>query len=131
VTAKLFKALAPGGLVALCLLASSCGGGSGRCTAPLESFGCEQTFAAQKSKDVGVPQRAGPCGPYQVVALLSPGGSFCLYDGRSGALVGAGGGSDLPSFCGGTSDTVSGGVDVNPWDLCSLDDLAPVMMSAP
>ena len=65
------------------------------------------------------------CGPYLVVTPTGPGGGYCLYDGQSGALIGAEGGSDEADFCGGTSSTINGGVDVNPFDLCSFDDLPP------
>jgi hypothetical protein len=110
-------------LAASSLLTSSCGGGRGRCTAPLESFGCEGTFAAEKAKDLGFTARAGMCGSYLIVAPTSPGGGFCLYDGQSGTLISAEAGSDLRDFCGGSSDIVRGGADINPWDLCSIDDL--------
>ena len=99
------------------------GGGSGRCTAPLESLGCGETFAAEKAKNLGLIPRAGMCGPYLLVTPTGPGGGYCLYDGQSGALIGAEEGMMRPDFCGGTSFTVNGGTDVNPFDLCSFDDL--------
>lgn len=94
------------------------------CSAPLDSFGCEATFAAETGKKHNaINPRAGLCGAYLVVTPLSPGGGYCLYDGQSEELVGAEGGSDIPDFCDGTSNTIKGGVDVNPYDLCNVEEL--------
>ena len=108
-------------LLALLVMSSACE--DTPCTAPLQTFGCEMMFAAQKARDIGFPTRSGMCGPYLIVGPNSPGGGYCLYDQGSETLIAAEGGSDLKSFCGGTSYTIHGGLDVNPWSLCSIDDL--------
>ena len=63
-------------------------------------------------------------GPYLLVTPTGPAAAIASMTDNP-ALWSAPRGSDEADFCGGTSYTVNGGVDVNPFDLCSFDDLPP------
>jgi len=109
-----------GGLAFVLVLgAAGCSGGSGRCEGDLAqiSTGCPQTFDGTAAQIPACPaytvtyavQLCGDLIRFRQIGLFGLSGSSCYYDASSHQLVGAVEGTDIATYCGGTSAERSAG----------------------
>jgi hypothetical protein len=109
--------------------APGCSSGGGRCEGDLAQirFGCPQTFDGTAAQIPACPayavtyavQLCGDLIRFRQIGLV--GGSSCYYDASSHQLVGAAEGTDIATYCGGTSAERSAG---RVADSCTSEPVA-------